>query len=204
MNLSFLETELKKRLQYPYRWGRKQEDSWDYKTNFIYKTNTFKELLAKTSTFNTNLKDYALNRWYNFWSAMAVESIFTKHPNIIANTNKYDKLIDFKIDTIPFDHKTSVYPFKYPNNLSIALNNKKDLIKWLYKNQSQESRKHLKNRLFIVLYDTQTKKHWKLKSEITELQKIIDTYINSFNKKNLIALDFGEGTVLSDIIWFVR
>ena len=82
MDLNRVERELKKRLQYPYNWGRKQSNSWDTDTNFIYKTYTFESLLKQTHEFDQQLKDYALNRWYNFWSAMAAEDIFASHGDV--------------------------------------------------------------------------------------------------------------------------
>ena len=77
-----IEKELKKRLAYPYKWGRKQNDEFDKLTNFVYKIFSFEEVLKETETrFNNdkehkNIANYALNRWYNFWSAQAVEKIF--------------------------------------------------------------------------------------------------------------------------------
>lgn len=200
MDLLRLEKELKKRHTHEYKWGRKQNNSWDNTTNFIYKTYSFDSLLEKTKSLNIDLKDYALNRWYNFWSAMAVEYIFSSHDNVIPNKNKYDRLTDFKINNISFDHKTSIFPKGFNEDIDYALNNKKDLINWLYKNQSQQRRKHLENRLFIVVYNNNNE-HWKMKAEITMLKKSIDEYINRFNEKNLEVFDFGNGQVLSDILW---
>ena len=200
MDLPRVERELKKRLSYPYRWGRKQSDDWDLMTNFIYRTYSFESLLKRTAHLDANLKDYALNRWYNFWSAMAVEDIFSTHKNVEANRNHYDKLVDFRIDNIPFDHKTSVFPKRYGKTIDYAKENKKDLIEWLYENQSQQGRKHLKNRLFIVLYDSNGE-HWKLKSEILSLKSAIDKYCENFQKENLIDLDFGYEKAFSDIIF---
>ncbi len=200
MDLERVERELKKRLPYPYRWGRKQSNSWDSDTNFIYRTYSFESLLRKTAPLNQELRDYALNRWYNFWSAMAVEDIFASHSNIIANKNVYDKLVDFTIDHIPFDHKTSIFPKGFNQSYEYAINNEKELIQWLYENQSQQGRKHLKNRLFIVLYDSNNQ-HWKMKSEIMKFKKSIDLYVNNFSTKHLHTFDFGEGKVYSDILW---
>lgn len=201
MDLQRVEIELKKRLSYPYKWGRKQSDDWDVATDFVYKTYSFDVFLKKTENFNQKMKNYALNRWYNFWSAMAIENIFCAHKNVVANKNKYDKLIDFQINTIPFDHKTSVFPKGFQQDVDYAQNNEKELIEWLYKNQSQGRRKHYKNRLFIILYDKKDLKHWKLKAEIDLLKKEIDSYIKNFSEENLFVLDFGQGKVYSDIVW---
>lgn len=204
MDLSRVELELKKRLPYPYSWGRKQSDSWDKDTSFIYTTYRFEALLKKTERFDQPLKNYALNRWYNFWSAMAAEFIFTSHKKVTANKDVYDKLVDFQIENIPFDHKTSVFPKGFNQSFKYAKENKRELMNWLYKNQSQEGRKHLKNRLFIILYDNDEMQHWKMKSEITNLKTAIDNYIESFSVNSLIKLDFGEGAILSDIIWITK
>ena len=204
MDLQRVENELKKRLVYPYKWGRKQSNSWDSDTNLIYKTYSLKSLLKQTETFSQELRDYALNRWYNYWSAMAAEDVFGSHQGVQPNRNIYDKLVDFKINQIPFDHKTSIFPKGFNNSIEYAQNNKKELITWLYENQSQQGRKHLKNRLFIVLYDNSTKQHWKMKAEIMLLKTNIDNYVENFSNGNLVELDFGNGTVFSDIIWIKK
>ena len=204
MDLPRVESELKKRVSYPYRWGRKQSDSWDQNTNFIYTTYSMQTLLRRTENFDSALRDYAFNRWYNFWSAMAAEDIFASHQNVAANKNSYDKLVDFKIENIPFDHKTSIFPKGFSRPYKYAKENEKELIQWLYDNQSQQGRKHLKNRLFIVLYDGKTMQHWKMKSEIMLLKSVIDQYVENFSKKQLHRFDFGEGEVFSDMIWVTK
>ena len=204
MDLSRLENELKKRIAFPYKWGSRQTDAKDKATNFIYKTYSFETLLNRTKDFDKTLKDYALNRWYNFWSAMAVENLFVSHPNIQANKNTRDKRVDFTIHNIPFDHKTSVFPKGFNKSVSYARKNEKELTQWLYDNQSQEGRKHLKNRLFIVLYDGKKNEHWKMKSEIMLLKSAIDNYVEHFSEENLFHLNFGDGKILSDIIWVMR
>jgi hypothetical protein len=200
MDLLRVETELKKRLIYPYKWGRKQSDDWDAKTSFIYTTYSFEKLLEKTASFDETVRDYALNRWYNFWSAEAVENLFSLHEKVTPNINKFDKLIDFTINSTCFDHKTTVFPTGFNQTVGYAKNNPAELIQWLYLNQSQESRKHLKNRLFIVLVE-KNKEHWKLKSEIKLLKTEIDTYVENFDSENLFQLNLENNTFLCDLIW---
>jgi septum formation topological specificity factor MinE len=200
MDLLRVETELKKRLAYPYKWGRKQSDDWDAKTSFIYTTYSFEKLLEKTASFDEKVRNYALNRWYNFWSAEAVENLFSLHEKVTSNINKFDKLIDFTINTTCFDHKTTVFPSGFNQTVAYAKNNPAELIHWLYLNQSQESRKHLKNRLFIILVE-KNKEHWKLKAEIKLLKTEIDTYVENFNSENLFQLNLENNTILSDLIW---
>lgn len=201
INLNQLEIQLKRRVCFPYVWGRKQSDDWDKKTNFIYQTRSFSDLQNKVKNFENPLRDYAFNRWLNFWSAKGVEQIFASHSKVIPNVNSYDKWVDFSIEGIDFDHKTSVFPKGFQHDLQYAQQNKKQLIEWLYQEQSTQGRQHYKNRIFVVLYDENHAEHWRLKAEITLIKNQIETYLNTFSAHQLEKLDFGNGTVLSDIIW---
>ncbi|MEA3491978.1 MAG: hypothetical protein U9R27_08785 [Campylobacterota bacterium] len=204
MDLPRVERELKRRCCYPYRWGRRQSDLWDRQTNFIYTTYSMSMLLKRVEGFDQALCDYALNRWYNFWSAMAIEDIFASHDSVEPNRNSFDKLVDFHIEEIPFDHKTSIFPKGFGRSYEYAREHEDELIEWLYTNQSQQGRKHLKNRLFIMLYDGETMQHWKLKSEIMLIKDEIDQYVEEFSEKQLHKFDFGDGEIFSDMIWVRR
>ena len=206
IDLVTVEQELKKRLQFPYHWGQKQNDEMDHRTNFIYHIQEFSSIIERIQTdFSSKSNhqeyfDYALNRWYNFWSAQAVEHIFCSHQNVIANAPK-DRIKDFSIQDITFDHKTSVFPKGFGKSLQYATANKRELIQWLYNHQSHQQRYHRKNRLFIVLHKSDGN-HWQLKAEIGLLQGIIDQYLVSFNSERLEKFHFeNEPETLSDIIW---
>ena len=208
--LTQTENELKKRLTYPYKWGRKQNDHYDKLTNFVYHTFNFDDVLEeinkrfKNDKDHTNISNYALNRWYNFWSAQAVEKIFCSLPNVNPALDEKDRLVDFTIDGVTFDHKTSVFPKNFPYNIKGAIKKTDELIRWLYKNQSQQQRKHLKNRLFIVLYSPDGE-HWKLKAEISWLKERIEKYMGGFNPNYLLKFSFeNERHTLSDIIWALK
>jgi len=116
IELEKIETELKNRLPYPYKWGRKQNNEFDKLTNFIYRTFLFDDVIKeinsrfKKDKEHQNISNYALNRWYNFWSAQAVEKIFCSLPNVKPALDSRDRLVDFTIDGVTFDHKTSVFP----------------------------------------------------------------------------------------------
>lgn len=209
-SLNQTESELKKRLNYPYSWGRKQNDLFDNATNFIYHIALFEELLKeieKRFKSEKNYEDYfnyTLNRWYNFWSAQCVEQIFCSLPGVKPALDEKDKLIDFAINGVTFDHKTSVFPKNFPHKIEDAIKHTDELIKWLYKNQSQQKRKHLMNRLFLVLY-LKTGEHWKLKSEILWLKERIEAYMSGFNTDYLMKFEFEEGQkAISDIIWAIK
>jgi hypothetical protein len=205
-----IETELKKRLTYPYKWGRKQNDQFDKLTNFIYRTFSFDDVIKeinrifKNDQDRKNISNYALNRWYNFWSAQAVEKIFCSLPNVKPALDSKDRLVDFTIDGVTFDHKTSVFPKNFPYPIKEAVKKTNELIKWLYKNQSQQQRKHLKNRLFVVLY-SHVGEHWKLKAEISWLKERIEKYMEGFNPNYLLKFQLEKDHyTLSDVIWVVK
>ncbi len=206
-----IETQLKKRWQYKYKWLKKQNDQWDAYTNFIYTTQNWedliKEIAAVVELYKLNKEEafyYAINRWYNFWSSVAVEGFFCSLPQVIPTKNNKEKLTDFSIHNIPFDHKTSVFPKGFGKGFAYAKAYKEQLLYWLYNNQSQQGRKHLANRLFIIVYD-KNGNHWKLKAEISLLQQAINNYVATFEPDQLTTLKFSENQMaLSDIIWVTQ
>jgi hypothetical protein len=209
-SLTQIEAELKIRLSYSYKWGQKQNDHFDRQTNFIYHTFSFEELLKEIEKrFKSNYEhgsyfNYSINRWYNFWSAQAVENIFCSIPNVKPALDNKDKLVDFLIQDVSFDHKTSIFPKNFPYKIDEAIKKTDELINWLYKHQSQQQRKHLKNRLFIVLY-SKDGEHWKLKSEIVWLKERIEKYMVGFNPSYLMKFQFEKDKeTLSDVIWAIR
>jgi hypothetical protein len=208
--LTEIESELKKRLVHPYKWGQKQNDNFDKHTNFIYHTFQFEEVLKEIDNRFKSEKDfdlyfnYTINRWYNFWSAQAVENIFCSLPNVNPALDSKDRLVDFTIDGVSFDHKTSVFPKNFPYKIDDAIKKTDELIKWLYTNQSQQQRKHLKNRLFVVLY-SHDGEHWKLKSDISWLRERIEKYVLGFNPNYLLKFNLEEGKpTLADVIWAIK
>ena len=205
-----IEKELKKRLAYPYKWGRKQNDEFDKLTNFVYRITCFEELLKETENRfrkdkeHQNIANYALNRWYNFWSAQAVEKIFCSLPNVKPAFDEKDRLVDFTIDGVTFDHKTSIFPKNFPYPIEEAIKKTDELILWLYKHQSQQQRRHMKNRLFIVLYSSDGE-HWKLKAEITWLKERIKKYMEGFNPQYLLKFPLEKNQqTLADVIWAIE
>lgn len=210
MNLFKIETELKKRLSYPYKWGSKQNDVFDKLTNFVYKIQDFDDVLKeinhrfKKDKEHKNISNYALNRWYNFWSAHAVEKIFCSLPNVEPALDEKDRLVDFTINGVKFDHKTSIFPKNFPYSIKESIKKTDELIKWLYRHQSQQQRKHLKNRLFIVLY-SDNGEHWKLKAEISWLKERIEKYMAGFNPNYIMKFQLEkEQFTHADVIWAIK
>ncbi|KAA1244355.1 hypothetical protein F0000_17050 [Aquimarina sp. RZ0] len=210
-HLDTIESELQHRLSYEYIWFRKQNDVWDGYSNFIYTTVTWKDLIPKIATavskFKVHKKEffyYTINRWYNYWSALAVELIFTDLDGIVAAKNKKDKLMDFSFFGDTFDHKTSIFPKGFKKPLAYALQHPKELIAWLYINQSQQQRRHLENRMFLIVY-AKDGNHWKLKAEITWLKDIISTYVATFDDSKLFRLQLQPYNVTkAGLIWAIR
>lgn len=208
LDLENIEKELKKRYQFPYKWFRKQNDQWDRFTQFIYQIPNWEALIRKIAIVaesqevdKQQIFQYAANRWYNFWSAQAVEQIFTEIDGIEPVEEIKDSEKDFYLFGIPFDHKTSVFPQQFEKTFEYALNHKNELIEWLYKNQSTQKRHHFKNRLFIIVFD-KNGEHWKLKAEISLLKKAIQKYVTLFKPEQLHSFTFADNqTTLSDIIF---
>lgn len=214
INIDLLEIELKKRLQYPYHWGRMQNNDWDKSTAFIYSTYNFDNLIIQIDKYFKQLKvetafedffNYSINRWYNFWSAKGIEHLFTALPKVLAHGDTYDKQIDFWIDGIPFDHKTSIFPKAYKKPIDEAVKTPSDLTMWLYQNQSHQGREHFKNRLFVVLYQ-KNGDHWQLKAELNLIKKYVEKYVQNFKVENLINHSFkaSENTTLTDVIFIIK
>jgi len=211
-DLNYMEQQLKQRLPYKDLWYRKQDDLWDRRSTYIYDTLSWKILIQKieyaVKHYGYDKKAYfyyTINRWYNFWSAQAVERIFSETPEIIPNPNPKKGHFDFNWNGIPFDHKTSIFPKGFKNGdiaaYRFAKANPKQLVLWLYKNQSTGQRYHLKNRLFLIVY-AQDGAHYRLKAEISWLRGIVTNYVRTFDPAQLISLQLQQGPqTLTDIIW---
>jgi uncharacterized protein YifE (UPF0438 family) len=117
--------------------------------------------------------------------------------------NDKDREKDFYINGVAFDHKTSVFPRGFRRNLDYAVENPKELAKWLYINQSKEQRFHAKNRLFVVLHK-QDGQHWQLKAELGWIKKLVDNYLDKYSEENLISLKHSKGVLKTDILFGVR
>lgn len=211
IDLKACERELKKRWEAPYKWGQKQNDIWDRHSNFIYEIKEWERLkikvkeIAKVERMNEQeFLNYSSNRWYNFWSAMALEKVFSEMDGIEPALNAKNKLVDFNIKGINFDFKTSVFPFTFGQSVAFARNNPEKLVEWFYQNQSSQKRQHFANRLFLVVYAANGQ-HWQLKAEINWLKSLIDAYVIQFDAKKLIKSEFQPGELtLSDIIWAIK
>ena len=200
-----LELELKKALHYISSDWRMQYNYGDYKSNFIYHVETVDECIELAKKNDVSV-EYALHRWYNFKTSTFCEKIFIDL-GAKKEQDEKNKEIDLYIDDIPFDIKLTVYPKRlsnHPYDLTTR-EGKNALIKWLYENQSQQSRKHLKNRLFIVCDGKTQEDSLSLKSDFSKIEVKIKEYMSyqkeyGFNEINIVDRN-NTYTVKSDIIY---
>ncbi len=206
MTITALEAELRARHALPYRWGQLQNNAFDQRTRFVYDERTWPGLLARLARHAAEpdyaaLCDYAANRWYNHWSARAVEHFFSESARVTPAENARDRLKDFFLDGIPFDHKTSVWPRQYPGTLAQAQADPADLIRWLYQNQSREGRYHTENRLFLVLHAPDGA-HWRLKADLFRLRAAIRAFLAEPKLLTVsIETKNGRREITSAVIW---
>lgn len=198
-----IEKQLKLRMErYPATpWGRKQGDAWDSRTKFVYRVRRWEQLEERLRSLEEPLANYAVNRWFNFWSAVAIERAFCALPQVQARHDSRDRLVDFSIQGINFDHKTSVFPRGYGQTLSYARRNEQHLIDWLYRNQSRGQRFHVGNRLFVVLH-ARDGEHWRLRARVREIGWVVRAYVTDFDPERLVRVVMDDKEALSDVIWF--
>lgn len=211
INFELCELHLKKRVkEIPYIWSGYQNNEKDKLTSKIYKIKSYGELIKTFSNYSSDIKNYAYNRWLNYWSAYATEHFFVNnnYVNVEKEKNKYNKEVDFYILNTPFDHKTTKLPKIFFNRIN-DLNDEQfkiELINWLYENQSKEQRKHYGNRIFVVLVDRKKiKDSWKIKAELSLIKEKINEYFYNFNlKKEYVKIVINDKVILSDVIFIVK
>ena len=200
-----LRKELKLALKHLNANWKMQSDADDEKSRFIYTTKTVNAVLEQAK-LNDIDPSYALHRWYHYHTSKECENIFIEN-GAIKEPNYHHKTIDIYIQGISFDVKLTVYPQKladHPYDLTTR-QGKNKMIEWLYKNQSQEQRKHLKNRLFIVCDGDTPYESLCLKSNFEQIEEKIKIYLQITTEKGFNELEiFDNGirySIKSDIIY---
>ena len=205
MKINELENDLKRcRSLISSEW-RIQNNLADKSTNFIYKTETLDECLEKIRFFNVD-KDYALHRWYNYMTSVAVEYLFCDY-GAIHEPDLYNHDVDIYINDIPFDVKLTIYPAKLSNrpyNLQTR-DGKNSMIRWYYANQSQQSRKQLLNRLYVVCDGIDSEECLTMKCDFELLRKKISSFMNYIKEHGInkitITDNGNEYELFSEIIY---
>ena len=202
--MSKIEDDLKKTLTLISSDWDMQNNKNDKETNFIYKVKTLEECL-KLIDKNGVDKEYALHRWYNYMTSIQSEYIFCEF-GAIHEKNIYNHDVDIYINGVPFDVKLTVYPKKLsdrPFDLSTR-KGKNEMIKWYYENQSQEGRKQLINRLYVVCDSIDSEECMKMKSDFDLMRKVISDYMEVAKVKGVhqqvISDNNRKYLVRSDII----
>lgn len=165
-------------------WGRVQNDAWDSLCQFIFHLRTAQnvrlraEQVAEQRALDRSaFVQYALRRWFCFWGARVAELLFVRHPNVEPGPPK-DHEVDFTIDGVPFDLKTSDVPRAFLRGPHDLLADPEQAATWFYSHQSRERRFHTANRLFLVLYDPEfPEEAWRLRADVAALRRSIDAFL---------------------------
>ncbi len=202
-----IEQDLKKAIEIiPVNWGM-QNNSFDKSTNFIYKTETLEECLNQIETTGVD-KNYALHRWYNYKTSIICESIFCEF-GAVAEKDKYNHDVDIYIDNVPFDVKVTVYPAALkdrPYDLA-KRDGKNSLIDWYYQNQSQQNRKQLLNRLYVVCDASTPHERLCLKSDFELMREKIGNFMRYIREKgvnNISITDNNQTYQLKSEIIYIK
>ncbi len=165
-------------------WERIQNDTWDQLCLFIFRLRTLTSVRTRADDVarQHNLEQpdfvhYALRRWYCFWGARLAELLFANYPGVAPGPAK-DHEVDFTIDGVPFDLKTSEVPRAFAGNLGEVLREPEQLASWFYSHQSRQRRYHTANRLFLILWDAkQPDEAWRLRGDVAALRTAIGTFL---------------------------
>lgn len=203
-----LEADLKKCLSMIKADWKMQNNYLDSNTNFIYKCETLEECLNQIQKFGVD-KEYALHRWYNYMTSVASEYIFCDY-GAVHEKDVYNHDVDIYINNIPFDVKLTIYPaklFDRPYDLNTR-KGKNQMIQWYYSNQSQQSRKQLLNRIYIVCDNDDPYDCLKMKSDFDILREKIKEFMEYSLKNGLNQLSIEDGDkkyiLYSDIIYITH
>lgn len=200
-----LEEDLKKTMEIISASWNMQNNSYDRASNFIYQMKSLNECLSEIERRNVN-REYALHRWYNYMTSIQCEYIFCEY-GAVHDTNKYNHDVDIYIDDIPFDVKLTVYPAKLssrPYDLTTR-EGKNEMIRWYYANQSQQNRKQMLNRLYVVCDASSPYENMVMKSNFDLMRRRISDFMQNVKSNGLneiVITDCGrEYKLMSDIIY---
>ena len=165
-------------------WGRVQDDAWDGLSRFIYRLRSAASVRAEAERVARErgldasaFGQYALRRWYCFWGARMAELLFQAHPSVRPGPPRHHE-IDFTIDGVPFDLKTSEVPRRFLDAVEELTADPGKVASWLYQHQSREGRYHTANRLFLLLCDPETPEEaWRLRADLAALRGAIDGFM---------------------------
>jgi hypothetical protein len=136
----------------PTSWTVRQRDSLDRLTAFIYGCDTIKEVLDRSQSveLDETATSYALHRWKNFvrhdaWLDLILSMVPDARPFEVPRDRTRDLYLALNGGETVFDLKVTRWPSRLPESANL-----RQVAEWMYANQSQQSRHHLDNRLFVV------------------------------------------------------
>lgn len=98
-----------------YDWGGDYKNNLDRHlvADYINVYRSFDDLTAKLENeILRSVTGYVLCSWYNHWSSILIENLFTSHPSVLPAIGKIKK-VDFFIELLPFDLKVTYLPANY-------------------------------------------------------------------------------------------
>lgn len=203
-----MESDLKRCLNMISSDWKIQDNKNDMSTNFIYNAKSLDECLDLIEKNKVN-KDYALHRWYNYYTSVYCEYLFCDY-GAVHEQNEKSHDVDIYINNIPFDVKLTVYPkalSERPFNLR-QRTGKNQMIKWYYEHQSQGKRKQMLNRLYIVCDGNNSEENLRMKSDFELLKKYIRSFMNYTREHSFNQIDIIDNQVIyhlySDIIYIKK
>jgi hypothetical protein len=194
-------------------WGRVQDDDWDGLSRFVYRLRSAASVRAEAERVArargvdpTAFGHYALRRWFCFGGARIAELLFQTHPSVRPGPPRHHE-IDFTIDGVPFDLKTSEVPRRFLDALDELVADPSRVAAWLYEHQSREGRYHSANRLFLLLCDPEAPDEaWRLRADVPALRRAIDGFMA---RRRFVELDLPDALglhrpVLSAVVPVLR
>lgn len=174
---TYLEQDLKECLSMINADWKMQNNYLDKRSNFIYNSPTLEECLNEIRRTGVD-EQYALHRWYNYMTSIACEYIFCDY-GAVHDEDVYNHDVDIYIDNIPYDVKVTIYPAKLNNRpYDLKTRSGKDqMIKWYYANQSQQARKQMLNRLYVVCDGRNAYECLVMKSDFAILREKISAFM---------------------------
>lgn len=182
-----------------------QNNYLDRQTNFIYRCDSLEKCLEQIRIAGVE-KEYALHRWYNYMTSVACEYLFCEF-GAVHDNDVYNHDVDIYINGIPFDVKLTIYPAKLshrPYDLKTRTG-KNEMIKWYYANQSQQSRKQMLNRLYVVCDGKDAYECLIMKSDFKLLREKISSFMRYSLNNGINEIDIVDNGITyhlkSDIIY---
>lgn len=139
-------------------------------------------------------------------TSVACEYLFCEF-GAVHDNDVYNHDIDIYINGIPFDVKLTIYPAKLshrPYDLKTRTG-KKEMIKWYYANQSQQARKQMLNRLYVVCDGKDAYECLIMKSDFKLLREKISSFMRYSLNNGINEIDIVDNGIIyhlkSDIIY---